>query len=69
MFEFASASFLGGRRGSITRETLLRPRAGASYEAKVSYKDDLYDVQIHERPARGAPARELELAPLSACRR
>jgi hypothetical protein len=69
VFEFASASFLGGRRGSITRETLLRPRAGASYEAKVSYKDDLYDVQIRERPARGAPARELELVPLSACRR
>jgi hypothetical protein len=69
VFEFASSSFMGGRRGSITRETLLRPRAGASYEVKVSYQDDLYDVQIRETPSRGARAREIELVPLSACRR
>lgn len=69
VFEFASSSFMGGRRGSITRETLLRPRAGASYEVKVSYQDDLYDVQIRETPSRGTRAREIELVPLSACRR
>lgn len=68
VFEFATSSFMGGRRGSITRETLFRPRAGASYEVKVSYKDDLYDVQIRETPARGGRAREIDLAPLSACR-
>ncbi|HEX7249811.1 MAG TPA: hypothetical protein VF262_05435 [Burkholderiales bacterium] len=69
VFEFASSSFMGGRRGSITRETLFQPRPGATYDVKVSYKDDLYDVEIRETPARGARARELELAPLSACRR
>lgn len=69
VFEFASSSFMGGRRGSITRETLFRPRPGATYEAKVSYKDDLYDVEIRGTPARGARAREIELVPLSACKR
>lgn len=69
VFEFASSSFMGGRRGSITRETLLRPRPGATYEVKVSYKDDLYDVGIRETPARATRTRELELAPLSVCGR
>ena len=69
VFEFASSSFMGGRRGSITRETLLRPRPGSTYDVKVSYKDDLYDVEIRETTSRGARARELELAPLSACGR
>jgi hypothetical protein len=68
VFEFATASFWGGRRGSITRETLLRPRPGASYDISVSYKDDLYDVVIRELPARGGRAREIELAGLEACK-
>ena len=68
VFEFASSSFMGGRRGSITRETLLRPRPGATYDVKVSYKDDLYDVEIREIPARGGRAREIELVALGACK-
>lgn len=69
VFEFASSSFMGGRRGSISRETLLRPRPGATYDVKVSYRDDLYDVEIRETPARGARAREIELVGLGACKR
>lgn len=69
VFEFATASFWGGRRGSITRETLLRPRPGASYDIRVTYKDELYDVVIRETSARGSRARVLELAGLGACRR
>ena len=68
VFEFATASFWGGRRGSITRETLLRPRPGASYDIRVTYKDDLYDVVIRETSARGSGSRVLELAGLGACR-
>ena len=52
-----------GRRGSITRETLLRPRPGSSYEIRVSYRDDLYDVAI-----RDSGGREVELVGLGACR-
>jgi hypothetical protein len=68
VFEFATSSFWGGRRGSITRETLLRPRPGASYDVRVSYKDDLYDVVVRETTARGSRSRMLELAGLGACR-
>lgn len=64
VFEFASSSFLGGSRGSIKRETLFRPRAGAAYDVQVSYQDDIYDVVIRDRAGR-----EVALQGLGACRR
>lgn len=67
VFEFATSSFWGGRRGSITQETLLRPRPGVAYEARVSYREGLYEVALREVPARGQP-REVPLAGLSRCR-
>jgi hypothetical protein len=63
VFEFATSSFWAGRRGSITRETLLWLRPGSSYEIRVSYRDDLYDVAI-----RDSGGREVELVGLGACR-
>lgn len=69
VFEFATSSFWRGRKGSITQETLLRPRPGAVYDVRVSYKDELYEVAIRETPARGGGrAREIELAGLGTCR-
>lgn len=68
VFEFASSSFLGGTRGSITQETLLRPRPGATYDVRVTYKNELYEVAIRETPRGGRP-REIELAGLGACKR
>ncbi|MDH4325174.1 MAG: hypothetical protein OEW90_13640 [Betaproteobacteria bacterium] len=68
VFEFATSSFWGGRRGSISRETLLRTRAGSTYDVRVTYKDDLYDVAIREIPARGGRVRDVEFAPLRACK-
>jgi hypothetical protein len=69
VFEFASSSFLGGSRGSITQETLLRPRPGATYEVRVAYKNELYEVAIRETTQRGGRPRDIELASLSACKR
>lgn len=68
VFEFTTSSFWAGRRGSITQETLLRPRPGATYEARVSYKNDLYEVALRETPRGGRP-RDVELASLGACKR
>jgi len=65
VFEFASSGFLGGTRGSITHETLLRPRPGQAYEVRVSYRDDIYNVVIRER---GASGREIGRVGLAACR-
>jgi hypothetical protein len=68
VFEFATSSFWAGRRGSINQETLLRPRPGATYDVRVTYKNDLYEVAIRETP-RGGRARDIELAGLGACKR
>jgi hypothetical protein len=67
VFNFLTSGFLGGARGHISRATLLKPQADARYEIDVSYRDDLYDVMLRERPARAA-VRELPLLELKACR-
>lgn len=57
VFDFATSRYLGASRGRISRETLLKPRAGYRYEIDVTYRDDIYDVVIREqarRRARGA---------------
>jgi len=64
-FEFASSSLLRGSH-RMTKETLLRTRPGHSYEADVSYKDDIYNVVLREKAPRGA-TRELPLAALASC--
>lgn len=69
VFEFASSSFLGGTRGSISQETLLRPRPGATYDVRVTYKNELYEVAIRETPPRGGRPRDIELTGLGACMR
>jgi len=68
VFRFATSSYFGGTRGSISRETLLRPRTGATYDVLVTYKNDLYDVVVREIRAGGGRGREVELAGLSACK-
>jgi hypothetical protein len=67
VFNFLSSSFLGGSRGRISREVFIKPQADQRFEIDVSYRDDLYDVVLRERPPRGA-AREVPLQDLSACR-
>ncbi len=60
VFVFSTYSFFGNSSGTITYETLLKPKAGYTYEAKVSYKDDIYNVSLRESQ-RGNPAsREIE---------
>lgn len=69
VFGFASSSFLGGTRSTISQETLLQPRPGYSYDVEASYKDDLYNVVIREVHRRTGASRAIELQHLSACRR
>jgi hypothetical protein len=67
VFRFNRSTFLGGSNSSISQETLLKPRARSRYDVDVSYRDNLYNVEIHERPEHG-PRREVRLTPLGACR-
>ena len=68
VFDFASSSFLGGARSTISQETLLRPRPGYGYHIETSYKDDIYNVAIREVHLRTGASRAIELQHLSACR-
>ena len=67
VFAFHNSSFLGGTTGNISYETLLRPRAGFTYDATARYRDGIYYVSIREAGARGDLGRELARRPLGAC--
>lgn len=67
VFDFSSSSFLANSRSSISYETLFRPRAGHNYDAMVSYKDDIYNVEIRETNTRKSSGRVIDRQDLSAC--
>lgn len=69
VFGFASSSFLGSARSTVSHETLLRPRPGYSYQIEASYKDDIYNVVIREVHPRTGASRAIEFQRLSACSR
>jgi len=67
VFVFSNSSFLANSRSSISHATLLKPRAGYTYDIKVSYIDDIYNVAIRETHPRKSASRTIELKDLSAC--
>jgi hypothetical protein len=67
VFNFYSSSFLGGSSGSINYETLVRPRAGYTYDAIARYVDGIYLVEIRESGARGKPGRDIARRGLTDC--
>ena len=67
VFVFSNSSFLANSRSSISHATLLKPRAGYTYDIKVSYIDDIYNVAVHEAHPGKTAGREIERIDLSAC--
>lgn len=67
VFEFASSSFLANSSRSITYETLLVPVAGRDYRLRVSYLDDIYNVEIREFQPGSTVDREIERKDLRTC--
>jgi hypothetical protein len=65
VFEFYGFSLMSGSR-SMKREARLLPRAGYRYEARVTYKDSLYGVDLFEIDPRGL-ARELDAGRAAGC--
>lgn len=68
-FRFSGSGLLGGTSSSISKETLLNPRAGHRYDIDVTYRDDIYNVVIREYPASGGPGRDIEFRNLRDCGR
>jgi len=66
-FTFSSSSFLTGSSTSVRYDTLLTPRAGYTYDVKVSYLDRMYDVAIREIDPRKSSSREIERKSLKTC--
>ncbi len=67
-FTFSSSSFLTGSSRSVRYDTLLTPRAGYTYDVKVSYLDSIYNVTIREIDPRKSSSREIERRDLRACK-
>src|SRR2546423_1228843 len=66
-FTFSSSSFLTGSSTSVRYDTLLTPRAGYTYDVKVSYVDRMYNVAIREIDPRKSSSREIEPMSLKTC--
>jgi hypothetical protein len=67
-FTFSSSSFLSGSSSSVRYDTLLTPRAGYTYDVKVSYLDNIYSVTVREIDPRRSSSREIERRDLRACK-
>jgi hypothetical protein len=67
VFNFSGYSFLANSSHSIDYNTVLKPRAGYSYNIEVRYIDDIYNVAVHEAHPGKAAGREIERIDLSAC--
>jgi hypothetical protein len=65
-FVFNTTSTFSANSGSMSYNTLFRPKPGYRYHAKVSYIDEIYDVVILEMGPNGQ-SKELELRDLEGC--
>lgn len=66
VFIFSSSGFFTGS-STISYDTLLRPRKSIRYDIDVSYRDDIYNVVMHERLASNK-RREIEARSLAGCK-
>ena len=67
VFVFSSGAFLSNSSGTISYETMLRPKAGEFYDVDVSYQNNIYNVGIRERGNTGRGDRLMPAEPLELC--
>ena len=67
VFVFASSGFLSSTSSSITYNALIRPQAGYNYTAKVSYIDDIYNVEMLETHPQKQESKKMRLKSLQDC--
>ena len=53
---------------STTYDTLIRPRSGYQYTAKVSYHDNIYNVLLNEIEPGGKQGRKISTRNMKTCR-
>lgn len=69
VFHFSSSGFLSSTSSTMSQSTLLKPRAGYRYDVEVIYRDDTYNVVIHESRSQKGDGREIALRRLDTCQR
>lgn len=67
VFVFSSSSFLAGSKGTMSHGALLKARPNHTYDIKVSYKKDIYNVSIREDGGEKPPGREIEIRDMDSC--
>lgn len=67
VFVFEKSGFFSAET-STTFNTLIRPRNGYQYIAKVSYQENIYNVIINEIDPGNRASREIETKGMYACR-
>jgi hypothetical protein len=65
-FVFNTSGFLKSNSGSLNAKTFFKPKPGYRYMAKVSYIDEIFDVQIFEMNP-GGQSKELGFRDLDSC--
>jgi hypothetical protein len=66
-FVFNTSATFGGSSGSVRVEHLLKPRAGYTYQADMSYANSIYDVVLREIGPRRSSSRELDRKSTKGC--
>jgi len=68
VFVFEKGGFFSNTEGTATYDTLIRPRAGYRYTAKVTYEDSLYNVVLNETRPESKKKREIATRGMHTCR-
>jgi hypothetical protein len=69
VFKFRTSSVWGQWSRETSYTTLIRPRAGFTYEATVSFDNDLFTIDIVEMGAHKGATRKLPRQDLADCQR
>ncbi len=59
VFRFESSAFLSNTRSSMGYDVALYPEFGQVYDVNVSYHDNIYNVEVEERPRGGTEGQRL----------
>ena len=61
VFRFESSAFLSNSHSSMGYDVTLNPLSGYTYDVSVTYRDNIYNVEVYERMPGGAERQEMLL--------
>ena len=61
VFRFESSTFLSNSHSSMGYDVALYPEYGQVYDVNVTYRDNIYNVEVAERPRGGTEGQQLAI--------